>query len=174
MPPLIRSLLTVLLATVASVAAAQVPQAVLYEDADLTGRKLTVRTDEPNLEDSDFAQRARSVLVRAGAWQVCTGADYNGDCTVLQPGEYRTLDSRFSRSIVSLRPAGGRSQAAPPVYAPPPAIAVPVYPSSCTAGRMGVCGGCQVTCPPGKEAKCEQGREWPNGGCMFQASCSCK
>jgi len=91
-----RIFLAAVLAAASFGAAAQV---VLYDGIDLRGRKLTIRTDEPNLADSDFNDRAASMLVRGGPWQICVDPDFRGDCTVLQPGEYRNLDRRFARTI---------------------------------------------------------------------------
>jgi hypothetical protein len=152
--------LAAVLAAASFGAAAQV---VLYDGIDLRGRKLTIRTDEPNLADSDFNDRAASMLVRGGPWQICVDPDFRGDCTVLQPGEYRNLDRRFARTISSLRPMGGAARQEGS-YAPPPSaspvIAVPAIPSSCSVGPVGSCSGCQVTCQPGQQANCTRGSEW--------------
>ena len=174
-----RIFLAAVLAAASFGAAAQV---VLYDGIDLRGRKLTIRTDEPNLADSDFNDRAASMLVRGGPWQICVDPDFRGDCTVLQPGEYRNLDRRFARTISSLRPMGGAARQEGS-YAPPPSaspvIAVPAIPSSCSVGPVGSCSGCQVTCQPGQQANCTLGSEWAHaagtrGDCAFQSRCECK
>jgi hypothetical protein len=159
-------------------ASAQVPQAVLFEGEGLEGRKLTLRTDEPDLADSDFAARAKSILIRAGTWQVCTGTDYRGNCTTLRPGEYRRLDAPYVMAITSLRPSGGVAQSGSQAVYPsaaPAVMAVPAYPTSCRVDRVGECGGCQITCAPGQQAKCEQGTYVADGRhCAFAATCTCK
>ncbi len=49
-------------------------------------------------------------------------------------------------------------------------------PTSCSVGRTKFgCAGCSITCPAGKQARCDAGagnadQTW----CMFQAACACK
>jgi hypothetical protein len=93
----------------------------LFERPDFQGRRLTIRGTMPNLDRTDFNDRAESIAVRDGVWEVCSDAHFNGQCVRLQPGEYRNLRGALDRSISSAREVG---QAA---YAPPaPAYGGPV------------------------------------------------
>jgi hypothetical protein len=89
----------------------------LFERPDFQGRRLTIRGTMSNLDRTDFNDRAESIAVRDGVWEVCSDAHFNGQCVRLQPGEYRNLRGSLDRSISSVREV---TQAA---YAPP----APVY-----------------------------------------------
>lgn len=90
---------------------------ILFEHQNFEGRRMALRGDMPNLDRTDFNDRAESILVRDGTWEVCTDAYYRGHCERLGPGEYRTLGGEFVRRISSLREVRG----GPPPFAPPPA-----------------------------------------------------
>jgi hypothetical protein len=97
----------------------------LFERPDFQGRRLTIRGTMSNLDRTDFNDRAESIAVRDGVWEVCTDAYFNGQCVRLQPGEYRNLRGSLERSISSAREVGQAAYAPPaPVYGAPPA---PVY-----------------------------------------------
>lgn len=91
---------------------------VLYEHQNFEGQRMTLRSDMPNLDRTEFNDRAESILVRDGTWEVCTDASFRGKCTRLEPGEYRNLSREFTRSISSLREVRGgppsRPQPVPP------------------------------------------------------------
>jgi len=94
----------------------------LYERPDFQGRRLTIRGTMPNLDRTDFNDRAESIAVRDGVWEVCSDAHFNGQCVRLQPGEYRNLRGSLDRSISSAREVGQAAQAPQaPVYGGPAA-----------------------------------------------------
>lgn len=163
-------------------------QVILYDQPDLRGAKLTIRGQEPNLDDSDFNHRAQSLSVRGGIWEICVESSFRGDCMRLQPGDYPTLDRRFTRSISSLRPVDGGTS---PVYQgqgspqrpqgqampPPVTIIVPPPPSTCSLGATSVCPACSITCTGGQRAFCQPGYEYLKFGtlsCEFQPTCQCR
>jgi hypothetical protein len=55
-----------------------------------------------NLESNGFAT-ASSAVVRSGVWEACTGANLRGQCTRLQPGEYRDVNTLLSDDVASVR-----------------------------------------------------------------------
>ena len=77
----------------------------LFERPDFQGRRLTIRGTMPNLDRTDFNDRAESIAVRDGVWEICTDAYFNGQCVRLQPGEYPNLRGSLDRSISSVRGA---------------------------------------------------------------------
>ncbi len=91
------------LAAAASVAAAQV---TFFENDGFRGRSFT--SDRPV---GDFARfglndRASSVIVRSGRWELCDDARFGGRCVVLRPGRYRSLsDMGLNDRVSSVRPA---------------------------------------------------------------------
>ena len=94
----------------------------LFERPDFQGRRLTIRGTMPNLDRTDFNDRADSIAVRDGVWEVCTDAYFKGQCVRLQPGEYRNLRGSLERSISSAREVGQAASAPPaPVYGGPAA-----------------------------------------------------
>jgi len=87
---------------VATQAAAQV---TLYERDDLRGHAFTADRPIANLDRFGFNDRASSAHVQNGAWQVCEDARFNGNCAVLQPGDYHDLRAMgLNDRISSVRP----------------------------------------------------------------------
>jgi len=94
-------------AVVASAAlTAQAGELTLYESAGFNGRNVTLRAYTQNTGEVGFNDRASSLVVLSGRWEVCTDAGFRGYCTTLAPGEYRSLDSRFDNRISSAREVG--------------------------------------------------------------------
>ena len=73
----------------AGLAAAQEIQ--FFEHPDFSGRRFGANNSINNLADQGFNDRASSVVIRSGAWQLCSDAYFRGRCVTLQPGEYRNL-----------------------------------------------------------------------------------
>ena len=46
----------------------------LFERPDFQGRRLTIRGTMSNLDRTDFNDRAESIAVRDGVWEICTDA----------------------------------------------------------------------------------------------------
>jgi|SRR5690242_17464252 uncharacterized protein YcfJ len=89
---------------VATTAAAQV---TFYSRDDFRGRQFSTDRVVRNFDWVGFNDRASSVVVNGGNWQLCEDADFNGRCVVLQPGEYRSLsDMGLENSVSSVRPVG--------------------------------------------------------------------
>src|SRR5689334_11223497 len=90
----------------ATTAAAQV---TFYSRDDFHGRQFTANGQVRNMDRSGFNDRASSAIVNDGNWQVCSDAYFNGQCVVLQPGEYPNLDRMgLGDKISSVRPVGDR------------------------------------------------------------------
>lgn len=64
---------------------------VLYEHDNFAGRSYGSNNSVSNLNDSGFNDRASSVIVRGGRWQICENAYFSGRCETLGPGEYPSL-----------------------------------------------------------------------------------
>jgi len=94
------------LAAVALLLSGQVlAQITFYEAEGFRGRAFTTETQIRNFERAGFNDRASSVIVEHGRWEVCEDAGFNGRCVVLRRGNYDTLrgmglDNRLS----SVRP----------------------------------------------------------------------
>lgn len=101
---------TLIAATLAagSLAAAHAGELTLYTHANFHGQPLTLNRSMANVSETGFNDRASSIVVGAGRWEVCTDANFQGHCAVLSPGEYDRLDPRFNDRISSARELGNR------------------------------------------------------------------
>jgi uncharacterized protein YcfJ len=116
-----KTLLGVAALGAASQAAAQI---TFYQDEGFRGPVFSVNKSVGNFDRTGFNDRARSVVVEGGRWQVCEDAGFRGRCVVLQPGNYPSLSGfGLDKRISSVRPVGGGSY--PVVVAPP--VPAPVY-----------------------------------------------
>ena len=121
-----RTLLGAVLAVVATCVVAA--ELTLYEGENFQGRSLTLRNDMRDLDRTNFNDRAMSLVIRDGVWEVCSDAQFHGHCATLRPGNYPALEGGLDRRISSVRqvaeaPVAGRT--APPGYAVAPGYAVP-------------------------------------------------
>ena len=87
-------------------AAAHAGEVTLFSGNDLTGRESTVRGNMNNLQSVGFNDRAMSLVVHSGRWEICTDTEFRGECRVFDAGPYRSLD-RFTNKISSLREIAG-------------------------------------------------------------------
>ena len=67
-------------------------RAVLYQNPNFSGTHAVVeRGNAPDLDWARFSNPAASIRVESGSWLVCSDLGYEGDCRVLEPGNYATL-----------------------------------------------------------------------------------
>ena len=69
------------------------PQSVvmLYSEPDFRGERLPLQRDERNLDRFNFNDRAGSILIQEGEWELCMHADFRGQCRLYGPGQYPRL-----------------------------------------------------------------------------------
>jgi hypothetical protein len=79
----------------------------LFEQPNFGGRRVTLRATTPNFDRPGFNDRASSMVIRDGFWEVCSDAYFRGQCVRLGPGEYRYLDPSLNNNISSVREVGG-------------------------------------------------------------------
>jgi len=105
----------------------------LYEGQNFQGRSLTLRGEARDLDRTEFNDRASSLVVRDGVWQVCSDSQFRGNCATLQPGEYPVIENGLDRRISSAREVSGGRQsygyAPSQQYAAGPGYAGPGYAS---------------------------------------------
>jgi uncharacterized protein YcfJ len=92
-------------------------QVTFYEREDFHGRAFTADRPLPNFDRSGFNDRASSVVVDRGRWEVCEDAGFRGRCIVLRRGSYPSLAAMgLNDRISSVRPVDGqvRYEEAPP------------------------------------------------------------
>jgi hypothetical protein len=81
---------------------AQAGELTLFEHHGLRGNQVTLHGDAPNFRDGGFNDKASSMIVRSGTWEVCEHKDFGGYCAVFRRGEYPDLE-RFNNNISSAR-----------------------------------------------------------------------
>jgi uncharacterized protein YcfJ len=101
-----------------------------YEGEGFRGRAVTTDERVWNFERFGFNDRASSVVVDRGAWEVCEHARFEGRCVILRRGSYPSLRGvGLDNQISSARPYEPREHHgrrhdddadAPRAYAPPP------------------------------------------------------
>jgi Beta/Gamma crystallin len=92
-----------------------------FEQESFRGRSFSANQTIPNFADVGFNDRASSVVVRSGNWQLCSDAYFRGRCTSVNPGEYPSLRSLQLENQISSareldwigggRPPGGGGEA---------------------------------------------------------------
>jgi hypothetical protein len=93
-------------------------QITLYDGFDFTGTPFASDGLQPDLHDQDYNDRARSIVVLHGQWEVCSDAYYRGFCETFGPGRYANL-GRLAGQVSSLRLVATTPVASPPVVPPP-------------------------------------------------------
>jgi hypothetical protein len=73
---------------VATTAAAEL---TLFEHDNFAGRRFMAPGTVNDLAATGFNDKASSVVVGRGTWQLCDDAHFRGHCVTLQPGEYPSL-----------------------------------------------------------------------------------
>jgi len=74
-----------------------------YSSTGLRGDALTVDRDDPDLDRAGYNDRARSVDVRGGVWQLCTDDGYRGRCETVDRSVSNLSDLNLSGNISSVR-----------------------------------------------------------------------
>jgi len=92
-----------LLALLALYGTAQAAQITLFKQPNFTGEAMTLHTDNTDLAGASFQDQVSSIVVQSGRWQVCTQPNFQGNCSVLEPGRYASLDQSLNHRIESAR-----------------------------------------------------------------------
>lgn len=96
-------------------------QITFYEHDDFQGRSFTTERQINNLGRSGFDDRASSVVVVGGRWEICEDLRFGGRCVVLRPGNYASLDQMgLNDQVSSTRPLTRNSRVDDSRYAPAP------------------------------------------------------
>lgn len=118
MNPLIQIGCLAVLPLLASAANAQV---TFYEHEGFRGQTFSANGEITNMQRRGFNDQASSAIVERGQWEVCTDAQFRGDCRVLRSGSYDSLRGMgLGDRISSVRRARGRGGNDRYTYAPDP------------------------------------------------------
>ena len=83
------------------------PAIVLHEHEGFSGRQLPLVGPAPDFRELGFNDRASSIEVFRGRWQLCKHIRFEGECATFGPGRY-ALGGPLQDSISSARPLFGR------------------------------------------------------------------
>jgi uncharacterized protein YcfJ len=118
MNAILKTALAVAGVAIATQAAAQI---TFYERENFDGRSFTTETPVRNLQRFGFNDRASSVDVQRGRWEVCEDARFSGRCIVLRPGRYPSLAAMgLNDRVSSVRSVSRNARIDDNRYAPPP------------------------------------------------------
>jgi uncharacterized protein YcfJ len=112
------------LAAAALICATQaMAQVTFYEHDGFRGRAFTTNNQVVDFANRGFNDRASSVVIDSGRWELCQNARFDGRCIVLRAGRYESLSAfGMNDSISSIRPVDARrhyeNEIAQPVAAP--------------------------------------------------------
>jgi hypothetical protein len=81
----------VLAAGFAAAGGAAAAEITLYEHDNFDGRRIRSNASVSNLGSTGYNDRASSVIVQSGQWQLCSDAYFRGRCVSLGPGQYPSL-----------------------------------------------------------------------------------
>ncbi|MDQ2736078.1 MAG: beta/gamma crystallin family protein [Pseudomonadota bacterium] len=98
----------------AGAAMAASAQVTFFEHDGFRGRSFTSDRPVENFARFGFNDRASSVIVRSGRWELCEDARFGGRCVVLRPGRYGSLRAiGMNDRVSSVRRAGGPRRSYP-------------------------------------------------------------
>ena len=79
--------------------------AVLYSNAGFRGEAVRIDGAVPSLGRIGFNDRASSIVINRGAWEVCVDANFRGRCEIIDASTGKLNAYRLNDNISSLRPA---------------------------------------------------------------------
>ena len=119
--PLTRAL--VVMVTGMAFAAPALAQITLYENDAYGGRSFTAQGNVLDLRRNGFNDRASSVVVRSGRFEICEDSNFGGRCMVLRPGQYPALSAMgLNDRVSSVRSVSNNARVADERYSPQPAV----------------------------------------------------
>jgi len=97
-------------ATLGCAAIVGAQEIVLYENDNFNGQRYSANHSVNDLGSAGFNDRASSVTIRGGSWQLCSDAYFRGQCVTLGQGEYPSLGAMgLNDRVSSLREIGWNS-----------------------------------------------------------------
>jgi uncharacterized protein YcfJ len=100
-------------------------QVTFYEGEGFRGRAFSTNQRVPDFVRYGFNDRARSVVVDKGRWEVCEDSRFEGRCVVLRRGSYDSLQQMgLNERISSVRPVENNRR---DVVETPAPLAAPNY-----------------------------------------------
>ncbi|MGH6933322.1 MAG: CVNH domain-containing protein [Dongiaceae bacterium] len=89
----------------------------LYSNSSFAGDVVGFIGDVPDLNAYGFSNRASSIRVRRGAWQVCSEANYRGNCLIVERDVMNMSSLGLNDTITSVRRSTGARGQNPEIIA---------------------------------------------------------
>lgn len=107
-----------------AVATQALAQVTFYEGEGFQGRSFTTQKQVGDFERGGLNDGASSAVVARDRWEVCDDARFKGNCIVLRPGRYPSLDAMgLADPISSVRMVSRSARIDDDRYAPSPVAA---------------------------------------------------
>lgn len=88
-------------------ASAAAQDITLFEDDNFGGQSFSANGSIDDLARVNFNDRASSVIVRNGSWQLCSDSFFRGRCITLGPGRYGSMNAfSLNDQVSSIRETG--------------------------------------------------------------------
>jgi uncharacterized protein YcfJ len=113
----------------------------VYANEGFRGRSFSAVLPVSDLRRGGFDDRASSLVVTGGPWEICPEDNFGGPCTVLEPGQYPSLralglNNRISSvRAISRREQDDGSRPTPPPVAPSQVSRIVFYENEGFQGR---------------------------------------
>jgi uncharacterized protein YcfJ len=78
-----------------------IAQVTFYQQESFGGQSFTTSQGVLNFQSQNFNDRASSVLVTSGQWEVCEDARFGGRCAILREGRYPSLQAAGLNNRIS-------------------------------------------------------------------------
>ncbi len=82
---------------------AQAAEITIYKQPNFSGGEQTFTRDSASLQGTGVYDQSKSIVVRSGRWQACSQPNFQGDCLVLDRGQYASLPQQLNGRIESVR-----------------------------------------------------------------------
>lgn len=79
---------------------------ILFEDIDFKGRTLKLAGEAGNLNADSFNDKASSIRVIGGRWQLCVDVNFKGHCTILDKDSPNLSRFNLNDRVSSVRRVG--------------------------------------------------------------------
>lgn len=79
-------------------------QAYLYDFPNFQGEGVNAQGDIPDLGRNNFRDKATSIRILSGRWEICSGTGFTGDCEVIESDVWDLETLNLNNQIASMRP----------------------------------------------------------------------
>ncbi|PHS21975.1 MAG: hypothetical protein COA84_14555 [Robiginitomaculum sp.] len=95
------------------------PQITLFEGYNFSGPRITIDRETTSLMNVGFSNRAGSVRINSGTWELCDGSGFSKTCRIVERDQNNLGNIGLDNLVTSLRPVrdgyrdGGRTGGSP-------------------------------------------------------------